>query len=94
MTINDYKNVVVTGASSGIGRETAIALCKEDYIPILSSRKKEKLIKLQNDLADYGYKTHVIPCDVSNENEVKNLYEESLKLGFVKTLYCSLLSLK
>ena len=77
------KIVLVTGASSGIGQEISKALCKEGYEVILTSRTKKKLIKLNKELENLGYTSHPIPCDVSNEIEVKNLYKKSLEIGFV-----------
>ena len=78
--------VLITGASSGIGREIAINLCREDYIPILSARKEKKLIKLQDELSDDGYLSHVIPCDVTKENSIQKLYHKSRKIGFVENI--------
>jgi len=75
--------LLVTGASSGIGREISRKLCKEGHEVILTSRSKEKLNSLHNELRKLGYKSHVIPCDVRVENEVNHLYEKSSKLGFV-----------
>ena len=78
------KNIVlVTGASSGIGAAISRKFSSENYQVILSSRSKDKLIKLNKEISDLGYKSHIIPCDVSKEGEVKNLYKESLKIGFV-----------
>ena len=45
MTIDDYKNVVVTGASSGIGEAVALALLKEGWHVFLVGRNTDKLIK-------------------------------------------------
>lgn len=75
--------LLVTGASSGIGREISKKLCREGYEVILTSRSKEKLDSLHNELKKNGFKSHVISCDVKIEKEVKNLYEQSNKLGFV-----------
>ena len=75
--------LLVTGASSGIGREISRKLCKEGHEVILASRSKEKLNSLHNELKKLGYKSHVIPCDIRVEDEVNHLYEESSKLGFV-----------
>ena len=77
------KIVLVTGASSGIGKEISKELCKNGYEVILTSRTKKKLIELNKELSKLGYSSHVIPCDVSNEMEVKNLYKKALKIGFV-----------
>ena len=81
MTTNNL--LLVTGASSGIGKEISKKLCKEGYKVILTSRSKEKLDSLHTELSELGYISHVIPCDVRVEKEVKYLYEESNKLGFV-----------
>ena len=75
--------LLVTGASSGIGREISRKLCKEGYEVILASRSKEKLNSLHNELRKLGHKSHVIPCDIRVEDEVNDLYEKSSKLGFV-----------
>jgi len=75
--------LLVTGASSGIGKEISKKLCKEGYEVILVSRSKKKLHSLHNELKKLGYKSHVIPCDLRIDKEVNNLYKESNKLGFV-----------
>ena len=81
--MSDRNIVLVTGASSGIGKEISKKLCKEGYEVILTSRSKEKLDSLNNELGELGYKSHVIPCDLRVEKEVSNLYEKSNKLGFI-----------
>ena len=77
------KIVLITGASSGIGRELSRKLCSEGYEIILSSRSKKNLDTLNSELEQSGYKSHVIPCDVRIEKEVENLYRASNKIGFV-----------
>jgi len=80
------KIVLVTGASSGIGQEISKGLCREGYEVILTSRTKKKLIKLNKELTNLGYTSHVIPCDISRAIEVKNLYKKSLEIGFVSSI--------
>ncbi|QCR23300.1 SDR family NAD(P)-dependent oxidoreductase [Pontibacter sp. SGAir0037] len=46
------KIALVTGATSGIGRATAIALAKQGYQIIATGRRTERLQELQQDLAD------------------------------------------
>ena len=80
------KLILVTGASSGIGKEISKKLCSEGYEVILTSRSKEKLNSLDLQLKGSGYKSHFIPCDIKNEKEVNTLYEKSNKLGFVNCI--------
>ena len=78
------KNIaLVTGASSGIGEAISRKLSSENYHVILSSRSADKLNHLNKELMGLGYKTYIIPCDVTNEKDVENLYKESSKIGFV-----------
>jgi len=81
------KNIVlVTGASSGIGAAISKKFSSQNYQVILSSRSKDKLINLNKELSNLGYKSHVIPCDVTKEDDIKNLYKESSKIGFVNCI--------
>ncbi len=81
--MSDKKLVLVTGASSGIGKETSIKLCRSGYDVILSSRSEEKLNKIQSHLSSSGYNSYVIVCDVADSLSVKRLYEKSNEIGFV-----------
>lgn len=61
------KTVLITGASSGIGRSTA-RLLANNYRLILCGRRTEKLIELQTELSSTP--THVLTFDVSNKEQV------------------------
>ncbi len=68
----DRKNAVwITGASSGIGRAVAELLSQHDYRLILSSRNKQNLSKLQEDIAGGG-KSIILPLDISNSGSIEN----------------------
>ena len=75
--------VLVTGASSGIGKEISKKLCNHGYELVLTSRSEKKLISMKNKYDKMGWRSHVIPCDLTNEDEVNYLYKECLKIGFV-----------
>ena len=81
------KNIVlVTGASSGIGAAISKKFSSQNYQVILSSRSKNKLVDLNKELSNLGYESYVIPCDVTKEDDIKNLYKESSKIGFVNCI--------
>lgn len=64
---------LVTGASSGIGRDIARALYKRGYALILTGRNKERLMELNDEL---GGNNTVFTFDLSEEAGCKALYEK------------------
>jgi len=64
---------LVTGASSGIGRDIAIYLDKLGFDVVLVSRDKEKLEKVKDELKG---KTEIVPMDLSNSENCKELYNK------------------
>lgn len=60
------KYALITGASSGIGREFAIKLDQLGYTCILTARRSEQLNELNNQLINKG---HIIICDLNHESE-------------------------
>lgn len=62
---------LITGASSGIGKEMAIYLSNLGHELILVAKDKEKLEELQKSLKT---KTKVVVVDLSDEKKVKDLY--------------------
>jgi len=71
----DFKNkvVLITGASSGIGRESATAFAKLGADIILVSRTKEKLEQVADELKKFNVTTLVCQCDVSKKDQVKEM---------------------
>jgi len=78
--------ILVTGASSGIGKGISRKLCNHGYKLILSSRSTNKLNTIKNEYDQMGWDSHVIPCDLTNQDDVKYLYEQCSKIGFVDTI--------
>ena len=69
------KNVWITGASSGIGKELAIKFAKEGW-QVAASARRENLLK---DLNNQNPNIYSFPLDVRNENESKNTFQNIIK---------------
>jgi short-subunit dehydrogenase/thioester reductase-like protein len=70
------KTVLVTGASSGIGRATALKVAAAGGVPLLVSRTREKLEEVQAEIEAQGGTAHVHPCDLSDLEAIDRLVEE------------------
>lgn len=74
------KRALVTGASSGIGRDIARELSKRGYDLVIVARDKDNLEKLKNEL---NTNVEVIAMDLSIKENCIELYN---KVGFVEIL--------
>ena len=70
--------VVITGASSGIGRATALKYAREGANLVLAARRKQVLKEVAEECERHGSEAIVVETDVSNENEVENLAKKAL----------------
>ena len=71
------KNVMITGAAVGIGRACAIRFAKMGANLLLLDADSEKLAKTAKEIAPLHVQTVSKPCDVSDENAVR----EAVKQG-------------
>ena len=72
------KTVVITGASSGIGRAAALKIAAAGGIPILVARTKEKLDEVKVEIEHAGGTAYVAPCDLSDFDAIDKLVETLL----------------
>lgn len=85
----DYtgKVVVITGASSGIGEQSAEKFAKLHANVILVSRNEEQLQKISTKLSKYQTETFVYACDVSNKDQVDKMGKTLIeKFGTIDVL--------
>lgn len=71
----DYsgKVVVITGASSGIGEQSAEEFAKLHANVILVSRNEERLQKVAANLSKYQTNVYVYACDISKKDQVDTM---------------------
>ena len=73
-----HKVIIITGASSGIGKACAIELAKLGAYICLAARRIEKIDSLKMELIAIGTKAISVKTDVSLENECKTLIDETI----------------
>lgn len=71
------KNVIVTGATRGIGKEIALTLAQNGANIAINYRNyNDEIVELINALKEFGADVLAIKCDVSKSNEVENFVSE------------------
>ena len=68
------KVAIVTGASAGIGKYSALALLKEGYAVALAGRRKDLLEAVAVEGKATGSPTLVVPTDVSDPESIRALF--------------------
>ncbi|WP_132119247.1 SDR family oxidoreductase [Actinocrispum wychmicini] len=66
----DGRRVVITGASSGIGRATATKVAAAGGIPLLVARRAAELEELRSEIQASGGHAYVYPCDLTDAESV------------------------
>lgn len=76
--------ILITGASSGIGKEMAVQMAAKKYNLILVARSVDKLRQLQKDLsATYGVEVQYIEKDLSQPTLAIELFNDVKQQNFV-----------
>src|SRR5271157_2610935 len=81
---------LVVGASSGIGRATAVLLAREGARVMASARREDRLRELQSSLAGEGRAIEILPADAASPAEMEELARETRqRLGEIDILVYS-----
>jgi NADP-dependent 3-hydroxy acid dehydrogenase YdfG len=81
------KVVIITGASSGVGKATAIRFAKKGAKIVIAARRLEKLQELKRYIHAFNENCICIKTDVTKEKEVVDLFNiAEEKFGYVEIL--------
>ncbi|CAG9621522.1 SDR family NAD(P)-dependent oxidoreductase [Sutcliffiella rhizosphaerae] len=77
MTNIKSKNVVITGASGGIGKALAVEVAKRGGIPIMMARSIDKLEQIATQIqAEFQVEAKVYQLDVRNKVDIKRTFQQ------------------
>lgn len=79
MGMLDNKVIVVTGATSGIGKATAIEIANQGGIPVIAGRREDRGAAVVGDIEAAGGKALFVRTDVTVEADIKHLIDETVK---------------
>lgn len=70
---NNSTGAVVTGASAGVGRATAVSLAENGYRVALVARRKEKLDIVAEEIESNGGEAGVFPADITIDEQLAEM---------------------
>ncbi len=74
----DGQTAIVTGGGTGIGKGIARAFLKEGCNVVIASRNAQRLDETAAELARHGPKVIPVPTDVTDEAQVKSLFDKTM----------------
>lgn len=75
----DDKVVVITGASSGIGRATALEFARQGAAVILAARRMAALHEVAEECVEAGGRAMVVPTDVTDRRAMQHLADRAIE---------------
>ncbi|MGB3509354.1 MAG: SDR family NAD(P)-dependent oxidoreductase [Microcoleaceae cyanobacterium] len=70
--------VLITGASQGCGKATALLFARKGYNVVLAARKLDRLVETANEVREIGTSALAIPTDVTDIKQVEYLVQKAI----------------
>ena len=81
------RRILVTGASSGVGRSAALSLLEAGAHVLLVARRSDKLQEVADEAAKFDGKAYIYTCDLSDDTDRENLIAQVIQVhGGVDTI--------
>ena len=80
------QTAVITGASSGIGKELAEQLSRYGYSTVIAARSISKLNAIAKNINSQGGRCLSVPTDVAIQSDIQNLAKKASQFGKVSIL--------
>lgn len=74
---------VITGGGRGIGKAVALGFAKEGADVVLAARSVDEITEARDEIIQLERRSSAIVCNVSDEDQVKNLIEETLNIHWI-----------
>jgi len=75
----NFKNALITGASSGIGEALALELAKRGCNLVLNARRVDLLEQLADKARSHGVNVEIYPCDTADRPAVEQAAQQALE---------------
>ncbi|MCX6296910.1 MAG: SDR family NAD(P)-dependent oxidoreductase [Bacteroidetes bacterium] len=72
------KRILITGAGTGIGKDSALALAKRGHKVIATTETEEQSLSLQKEIKSHNLDIVVFKLDITNEQDRKKIEEHDL----------------
>lgn|SRR5690606_19557636 len=77
------KTIVITGASSGIGRAMALRAAQDKCTVVIAARNIDKLSEVKEEIEKLGSTAIAVECDVTKDDDIRNLFLKATEGGRV-----------
>ena len=73
----NYPVVIITGASSGIGKKTALTMADNGYRVVIAARRKKRLENIAEQIRGRGGEVLPVQLDISKVDQIRDLVERT-----------------